>query len=215
MGGWTPGSTNVEGGLHSPFPVKTKLDKVTQIIKCYAHLHRNLYRLEALPAYGQGMVQSSQFKISGLLQPCLVPKPHNHWGSILGLSKPNLSETIRTILQQWEWVTSRFQERLLPYTYTGTVQDISNVMSRVGHTSSKHCLRSVHCTHRAHCSSKGVEPDGHTQEYNNPPVLRGLVGESHIRPGLSPAYIRCSENMPKFRLQFDLMVGRVRPIPDH
>ena len=47
-GGWTLGSTNVEGGLHSPFPVKTKLDKVTQIIKCYAHLHRNLYWLEAL-----------------------------------------------------------------------------------------------------------------------------------------------------------------------
>ena len=48
LGGWTLGSTNVEGGLHSPFPVKTKLDKVTQIIKCYAHLHRNLYWLEAL-----------------------------------------------------------------------------------------------------------------------------------------------------------------------
>ena len=30
LGGWTVGSTNVEGGLHSPFPVKTKLDKVTQ-----------------------------------------------------------------------------------------------------------------------------------------------------------------------------------------
>ena len=57
-------------------------------------------------AYGQGMVLSSQFKISGLLQPCLVPKPHNHWRPILGLSKPNLSDTIRTTLQQWEWVTS-------------------------------------------------------------------------------------------------------------
>ena len=29
LGGWTLGSTNV-GGLDSPFPVKTKLDKVTQ-----------------------------------------------------------------------------------------------------------------------------------------------------------------------------------------
>ena len=83
-GGWTLGSTNVEGGLYSPFPVNTKLDKVTQIINCYAHL----------------------CKISGLLQPCLVPKPHNLWRPIRGLSKPNLSETIRTILQQWEWVTS-------------------------------------------------------------------------------------------------------------
>ena len=30
LGGWTLGSANVERGLHSPFPVKTKLDKVTQ-----------------------------------------------------------------------------------------------------------------------------------------------------------------------------------------
>ena len=51
-------------------------------------------------------MQSSQFKISGLLQPFLVPKPHNRWRPILDLSKPNLSETIRTTLQQGEWVTS-------------------------------------------------------------------------------------------------------------
>ena len=46
----------------------------------------------------------------------------------------------------------------------------------------------------------GVETHGHTQGYNNPPVLRRLVGESHIPPGLSPAYTRSSENMPKIRL---------------
>ena len=50
-------------------------------------------------------MQWSQFKISGLLQPFLVPKPHNRCRPILGLSKPNLSETIRTTLQQGEWVT--------------------------------------------------------------------------------------------------------------
>ena len=110
---------------------------------------------------------------------------------------------------------NRFQGRLLPYTYTGTVQDISNVMSRVGHTSSKHCLSVCPLHHGAHCSSKGVETDGHTQGYNNPPVLRRLVGESHIPPGLSPAYTRSSENMPSLGYQFDLMAGRVRPIPDH
>ena len=29
-GGWTLGSTNVEGGLHYPLPVKTRLDNVTE-----------------------------------------------------------------------------------------------------------------------------------------------------------------------------------------
>ena len=41
----------------------------------------------------------------------------------------------------------------------------------------------------------GVETDGHTQGYNNPPVLRRLVGGSHIPPVLSPAYTRPSENI--------------------
>ena len=147
------------------------------------------------------MVQSSQFKISGLLQPFLVPKPHNHWRPILGLSKPNLSETIRTTLQQWEWVTSidfkdayfhiPIQEQSRTYQISCPGSDLP-VQSTV--------FRSVHCTHGAHCSSKGVETDGHTQGYNNPPELRRLVGESHIPPGLSPAYTRSSENMPSFRL---------------
>ena len=36
----------------------------------------------------------------------LVPKPNSRWRPILDLSKPNLSETIRTSLQQGVWVTS-------------------------------------------------------------------------------------------------------------
>ena len=52
-------------------------------------------------------IQSSQFKISGLLQlTFLVSKLHSCWRPILGLDKPSLSETIRTSLQQGEWVTS-------------------------------------------------------------------------------------------------------------
>ena len=46
-------------------------------------------------------------QISGLLQlTFLVPKLDSRWRPILDLSKPNLSETIRTSLQQGEWVTS-------------------------------------------------------------------------------------------------------------
>ena len=46
-------------------------------------------------------------QISGLLQPTFFgSKPDSRWRPILDLSKPNLSETIRTSLQQGEWVTS-------------------------------------------------------------------------------------------------------------
>ena len=52
-------------------------------------------------------MKSSQFKISGLLQlTFLGSKTNSHWRPILRLNKPSLSETIRTSLQQGEWVTS-------------------------------------------------------------------------------------------------------------
>ena len=166
-------------------------------------------------AYGQGMVQSSQFKISGLLQRCLVPKPHKHWRPILGLSKPNLSETIRTTLQQWEWVTSidfkdayfhiPIQEQSRTYQMSCPGSDIP-VQSTV--------FRSVHCTHGAHCSSKGVETDGHTQGYNNPPVLRRLVKATSHR-GCLRHTLDLVKICQSLGYLFDLMAGRVRPIPDH
>ena len=114
------------------------------------------------------MVQLSQFKISGLLQPCLVPKPHNHWRPTLGLSKPNLSETIRTILQQLEWVTSLdFKDAYfhIPIQEQSRTYQISCPWSVIPVQST--VFRSVHCTHGAHCSGKGVETDGHIQGYNN------------------------------------------------
>ena len=68
-------------GLHSPFPVKTKLDEITQIINCYAHLHKNLLVRSIISAYGQGMVQTSQFQNLWAPQPCLVPN-HTTFGDL-------------------------------------------------------------------------------------------------------------------------------------
>ena len=140
-GGWTLGSTNVEGGPHSPFPVKTKLDKVTQIINCYAHLHRNLLVRSITSAYGQGMVQSSQFQnlwASSTLHGSKTATPLETY-SRSEQTKPFGDHQDHPPTMRVGYLI-RFQGRLLPYTNTGTVQDISNFMSRVGHTSSKHCL---------------------------------------------------------------------------
>ena len=86
-------------------------------------------------------MQLSQFKISGLLQPTffLVPKPNSRWKPILDLSKPNLSETIRTSLQQGVWVTSiDFKDTYFHI----PIQEQSRKclrfhISRSGHTSSR------------------------------------------------------------------------------
>ena len=63
---------------------------------------------------------------------------------------------------------------------------------------------SVHSTLGVHCSSKGGETDGHTQGYKNPLVPRRLVGERYIPPGLSPAYSRSSEDIPRTWLAGEL-----------
>ena len=82
LGDWTLDSTNVEGGLHL---VLTRSPK-KKIINCCVHPHRNLFWLEALHQFmdkdAVGPIQNLFF----FLQPYLVPKPHNHWKPIVGLS---------------------------------------------------------------------------------------------------------------------------------
>ena len=118
-------------------------------------------------------------------------------------------ETIRTSLQQGEWVTSiDFKDAyfLIPYITVQEISEISCPGSDIPIQSS--AFRSVHSTLGVYCCSKGGETDGHTQGYKEPPVPRRLVGESQIPPGLSPAYSGSSENMPRTRLAGEF--GKVR-----
>ena len=93
---------------------------------------------------------------------------------------------------------NRLQGRLLSYTNTGTIQEISEI-SRPGADISiqSTALRSVHSTLGVHCGSKRGETDGHKQGIRIHQYLDD--GESQIPPGLSPAYSRSSENMPDLR----------------
>ena len=104
---------------------------------------------------------------------------------------------------------NRLQGRLLPHTDTGTIQEIYEI-SYLGSDIPVQgsAFRFVYSTHGVHCSSKGGETDGHTQGYKDPPVLRRPVGESHIPPGLSPAYSGSSRNVSKVRLAGES--GKVR-----
>ena len=95
---------------------------------------------------------------------------------------------------------SRLQGRLLPYTNTGTVQEVPEISHQrsdlpVQSTS----FQSVHGSNGVHCISKGGETDGHTQGYKNPPVPRRLVGKSHVPPSLSPAYTNSDQDVPRPR----------------
>ena len=88
---------------------------------------------------------------------------------------------------------NRFQGRPLPYTYTGTIQEIPEISHpRSVIPVQGPAIRSVHSTLGVHRDPKG-ETDGHTQGFKNPPVPRRLVGESQIPPGFSPTYTGTSK----------------------
>ena len=74
---------------------------------------------------------------------------------------------------------NRFQGCQVPYTNTGTVQEISQISCTGLHKPFQSiAIWFVHSTHGVHCSGEGGESDGHTQGYKDPPVPRQLVGES-------------------------------------
>ena len=96
---------------------------------------------------------------------------------------------------------SRLQRCLLPYSNTGTVQEISQISCPGSDLPIQStALWSVHSTHGVHCISKGGETDGHSQGYKDPPIPRRLVGESQVPPNLSPAYANSGQTMSGSRL---------------
>ena len=104
---------------------------------------------------------------------------------------------------------NRFQGRLLPYSNTGTVQEISEISCPGSDIPVQGpALWSVHSTLGVYCDSKGGETDSQSQGYKDPPVPRRLVGESHIPPGLSSTYSESGENMSKIRQAGEF--GKVR-----
>ena len=107
-------------GYTLPFRIRPKLTRSPTVISRYVNPHRNSYLLEALhQLIDKNAVELAQNQKSlGFFNRLfLVPKSNNKWRPILDLSKLNLflkvekfkmetPETIRTSLQEGEWVTS-------------------------------------------------------------------------------------------------------------
>ena len=115
------GGPNLERGLHPPLPDPTKTLKI-----CHSHKLLCQSPQEQLPAGGIASAYRQKRSRTGTKNQAslgffnrlfLVPKPNNKWRPILDLSNLNLflrtekfkmetPETIRTSLQQGEWITS-------------------------------------------------------------------------------------------------------------
>ena len=107
-------------GYTLPFRIRSNLTRSPTVVSRYVNPHRNSYLLEALhQLMNKNAVELvyNQTSLGFFNRLFLVPKPNNKWRPILDLSKLNLflkvekfkmetPETIRTSLQQGEWVTS-------------------------------------------------------------------------------------------------------------
>ena len=110
----------LQEGYTLPFQTRPRLSRSPTVLSKYANPHRNSYLLEALHQLIQKdavELVRNQTSLGFFNRLFLVPKPNNKWRPILDLSKLNLflktekfkmetPETIRTSLQQGEWVTS-------------------------------------------------------------------------------------------------------------
>ena len=107
-------------GYTLPFWTQPSLTRSPTVVSHYVNPHRNSYLLEALhQLIDKNAVElvHNQTSLGFFNRLFLVPKPNNKWRPILDLSNLNLflkvekfkmetPETIRTSLQQGEWVTS-------------------------------------------------------------------------------------------------------------
>ena len=237
--------SNPKRGLHPPLSDPAKTQKVS-------HRHKLLCQSPQEPLPAGGITSAYRQKCGGT-----SAKPNISGVFQLTIFSPKAQQQVETYIRSEQTESfpqggdiqngdtgnhqdipptrgvghlNRLQGRLLPYTNTGTIQEIPEISypgADIPVQSSG--IQSVHSTIRIYCGSKGGETDGHTQGYKDPPVPRQLVGEGQIPPGLSPAYSGSSENMlgwlvtlekselePKHIFnfvgyQFDL---RVRPTPD-
>ena len=110
--------TNFERGLHPSLSDPAKPHKVSLSRKLLCQSSQEQLPVRGITsAYSQKCCRTSKASLGFFNRLFLVPKPNNEWRPILDLSKLNLSlkakkftmetpETIRTSLQQVEWVTS-------------------------------------------------------------------------------------------------------------
>ena len=106
-------SHHTEGGLHSPVPVQTPLDKVTDCNKQLPQSSQAVLPFRGTVSADKQKCEpvENQNSLGFYNRLFLVPKPNNRWRPILDLSTLNTflmetPETIRTSLQTGEWVTS-------------------------------------------------------------------------------------------------------------
>ena len=209
-------SSNPKGGLHPTLPSPAETCKISHSRKLLCQSSQEQLPVRGITsAYGQKCNRTGKTQnISELFQPTIPgPETGQQVATYTGPQQPEIFPQGRKIQNgntrnypdfpptRGVGDLNRFQRCLLPYTNTGTIQEIPEIscpgpdIPIQGST-----VRSVNSPPGIHCCSKGSKTNGHTQGYKNPPVPRRLVGQSQIPPGLFSTYSRSGSIMSKPRL---------------
>ena len=212
----TESGSNFERGLHPPLSDPAELVQKTHSRKLLWQSSQKSQTVGGITsAYGQKCHRtSSQTDLTRFLQPTISgPQTQQQVEAHL---RPEQSESFPQVREIQNGDTGnhqnlspkgrmgnlhRLQGCLLPHPHTRTVQEIPEISCPGSDLPVQStAVRSVHSSNGVHYYSKGSKADGYSEGYKDPPIPRRLVGESHIPPGLSPAYTGPSTNVQTFRL---------------
>ena len=212
----------IEGGLHSPLPVQTPLDEVTDCNKQLPQSNQTV-----LPFRGTVSADKQECsrtggksKLTGVLQPTIFgtqtqqpvetdPRPEHleHLFKHRDVQDGNPRDNKNLPPSRGVGHIHRFQRRILPYTNSQS-ESTCPFTSRVGPTSSKPFPFPVHSSHGVHSGGQRGQTRGFSEGYKDPPVPRRLAGESLYPPHLSPAYSNPSHTLSGIRVAGEQ--GKVR-----
>ena len=205
--------TILREGYTLPFWFRPNLIRSPTVISNYVNPQRQSHLLGALyQLTNKNAVEpvANQNLLGFYNRLFLVPKPNNCWRPILGLSTLNTFLNTESLnpRDNKDLPTARgvchllrLHGRIFPYTNSQPVQEV-HAFSHPGPVLpvQSSTLWSVHSTHGVHSGGQRGQTDGFAEGYKNPPVPRGLVGESHIPPNLSPAYRDLGSSLSRTRM---------------
>ena len=237
-------------GYTLPFRIRPNLTRSPIVISRYANPHRNSYLLEALhQLIDKNAIElvHNQTSLGFFNRLFLVPKPNNKWRPILDLSKLNLflkvekfkmetPETIRTSLQQGEWVTSvdfkdayfhipiqeqsrkylrfhvqgrTYQFRALPFGLSTAPMEFTVLAKEVK-------LMAIHKGIRIHqyLDDWLVRAGSHQDCLHHTQILVKMCQDLGWLENLEKSELEPKQVFNFVGYQFDLRSGRVRPTPD-
>ena len=237
-------------GYTLPFQNRPKLARLPTVVSCYVNPLRNSYLLEALhQLMDKNAIELVKHKtsLSFFNRLFLVPKPDNKWRPILDLSNLNqflkvekfkmeTPETIRTSLQQGEWVTSidfrdayfhipiqeqsrkylRFHVQGQTYQFKALPFGLSTAPLEFTVVAKEVKLMAIRMGIRIHqyLDDWLVRATSHQVCYQHTQDLVALCQSLGWLVNLDKSELEPKQVFDFVGYQFDLRTGRVRPTPD-